>query len=89
MQIRKDVCDIALSEKNQDSVHHQLTSVCKKKVAVGMCLIYLDYFWKNMQETHQQLSQRRKTYFHYIVSYNIRTFSHQVHVILVQIKTIS
>lgn len=35
MQLRKDVYDTALNEKNQNSVHSKLTSVLKKKKTVS------------------------------------------------------
>lgn len=53
VQIRKDLYDITLSEKNQNSVHSKLISVFQKKCEWVISLIYSDHLWKNMQETHQ------------------------------------
>lgn len=63
MQIRKDVRDIALSEKNQDSVHHQLTSVCKKKSGGGYVLDILRLFLEKYARNTPAIISKEKNLF--------------------------
>lgn len=63
VQIRKDVHDIALNEKNQNSVHHQSTSVFKKKSGGGYGLDILRLFLEKYARDISAIVSKEKKLF--------------------------
>lgn len=81
---------IMLSEQNQNSVDSKLLSVFKKKVGDVICLIYLDHFWKDTQDTSAIASRERNLlFFVFCLTVEEFFFFYQVHVFRFQLKVIS